>query len=70
MLKIWEKVLDKAGYICLIFMSLSKIYDTLNHDLLIVTLGAYGFETYALKYMKSNLINKKQRVRVNNTLSA
>ena len=61
MLEIWEKVLDKGGYICAIFLDLSKTYDTLNHDLLIVTLGAYGFEAYALKYIESYLINKKQR---------
>ena len=50
---IWTKVLDKAGYICAIFMDLSKAFDTLNHDLLIAKSGAYGFETDALRYIKS-----------------
>ena len=53
MLEIWKKVLDKGEYICAIFMDLSKAFDTLNHDLLIAKLGAYGFETDALRYMKS-----------------
>ena len=44
-----KKVLDKGGYICAIFMDLSMAYDSLNHDLLIVKLGAYGFETDALR---------------------
>ena len=69
MLEIWKKVLDKGGYICAIFMDLSKAFDTLNHDLLIAKLGAYGFETDALRYMKSYLKNRKQRVRVNKTFS-
>ena len=69
MLELWKKVLDKGGYICAIFMDLSKAFDTLNHDLLIAKLGAYGFETEALRYMKSYLTNRKQRVRVNKTFS-
>ena len=69
MLEIWKKVLDKGGYICAIFMDLSKAFDTLNHDLLIAKLGAYGFETDALRYIKSYLKNKKQRIRANKTFS-
>lgn len=53
MLEIWKNVLDKGGYICAIFIELSKAFDTLNHDLLMAKLGAYGFETEALRYMKS-----------------
>ena len=50
-------------------MDLSKAFDTLNHDLLIAKLGAYGFETETLRYMKSYLTNRKQRVRVNKTFN-
>ena len=50
-------------------MNLSKAFDTLNHDLLIAKLAVYGFETNALRYMKSYLPNRKQRVRVNKTFS-
>ena len=69
MLEVWKKVLDKGGYVCTIFMDLSKTFDTLNHDLLIAKLGAYGFETDTLRYFKSYLTNRKQRVRVNKTFS-
>ena len=50
-------------------MDLSKAFDALNHDLLIAKLGAYGLETDALRYMKSYLTNRKQRVRVNESFS-
>ena len=64
-----KKVLDKAGYICAIFMNLSKAFGTLNHNLLIAKLGAYGSKTDALRYMKRYLTNRKQRVRANKTFS-
>ena len=65
----WKKVLDKGGHIYAIFLELSKFFDTLNHNLLIAKLGTYGFQTDALRYMKSYLTNRKQRVRGNKTFS-
>ena len=58
-----KKALDKGGYICAIFMDLSKAFDTLNHKLLIAKLGAYKFDAKALYYIKSYLGYWKQRVR-------
>ena len=70
MLERWKKALDKGGYICAIFMDLSKAFDTLNHKLLIAKLGAYGFDTKALYYIKSYLANRKQTVCVNSNFSS
>ena len=47
-----------------------KAFDTLNHNLLIAKLGAYGFDTEALYYIKRYLDNKKQKVRVNSSVSS
>ena len=69
MLEKWKKTLDK-GYICEIVMNLSKAFDTLNHNLLIAKLGAYGFDTKALYYIKSYLDNRKERVRINSNFSS
>ena len=49
-------------------MDLPKAFDTLNHDLLTAKLRVYGFETNALRYVKSYITNIKQRVRVNRTV--
>ena len=59
-MEIWKKVLDQGEYIYAIFMDPSKAFDTLNHDLLIAKLGAHGFETDTLRYMKSYLMKSKE----------
>ena len=48
MLEMWKNTLDKGGYVSAIFMYLSKVFDTLNHNLLIAKLGSYGFESDSL----------------------
>ena len=59
-LDMWKKdILDQGGYTCAISMDLSKAFDTLNHDLLIVKLRAYGFEAESLRYMKRFLVNRE-----------
>ena len=58
-------MLDKGGYVCAMFMELSKTFDTIHHDLMIAELGAHGFSQDAFQYMRSYLTNRQQRVRVN-----
>ena len=45
-------------------MDLSNAFDTMDHDLLIAKLGAYGFQE-SLVFMKSYFTNRQQCVRVN-----
>ena len=48
---------------------LSKAFDSLNHELLIAKLNAYGFTLPALKLVHDYLSDRKQRTRVNNSYS-
>ena len=50
-------------------MDLSKAFDTLNHDLLIAKLHAYGFSEESLELTKSYLTNRRQRTKVNASFS-
>ena len=58
MLENFREALDKCNSDSAIFMDLSKAFDTLNHDLLIAKLEAYGLSAKYLSYIHSYL--KKQ----------
>ena len=66
----WKNILDKKGYGGAVLMELSKAFDTLNHDLLIAKLHAYGFTRESLKLIKSYLTNRWQRTKVNTNFSS
>ena len=57
MLEIWKNMLE--GFVCAMFMDLSKAFDTVPHDLMIVKLEAYGFSQDAVQYMRSYLTNRQ-----------
>ena len=69
MLELWKEGLDKGKSVGAIFMYLSKAFDTLNHDLFIAKLEAYGFSENSLNYIQIYLHNRLQRTNVNNNFS-
>ena len=43
MLEKWKKAVDNGEYVSALFLDLSKGFITINHDLLLAKLKAYGF---------------------------
>ena len=66
----WKKYRDNHGYSAAVLMDLSKAFDTINHDLLLAKLHAYGVSKNALKLMMSYLRNRYQRTKVNGEYSS
>ena len=51
-------------------MDLSKAFDTINHELLVAKLHAYGFDKNSLRVIFSYLTDRWQHVKINTTLSS
>ena len=58
LIETWKKVLDRNGYEDAVPMDLSKSSDTINYDLLLLRLHAYGFTNKSLRMIKSYLTNR------------
>ena len=66
----FKKALDKHGYAGVVITDLSKAFDTINHDLLLAKLHAYGFEKKALKLIYSYLNNRWHKTKINSSYSS
>ena len=60
----FKEALDKGYSVSGIFMELSKTFDTLNHELLIAKLEAYGFSAKSLSYIHSYLNKQLQKANI------
>ena len=69
MIEKWKESLDGKGFAGAILMDLSKAFDTINHELLIAKLEAYGFGDSALEIVHSYLSDRWQRTKVNTSFS-
>ena len=61
----WKSALNKGGNICALFMDFSKAFDTINHDLLLAKLKAYGFSINTLDLICSYLKYRRQTISTN-----
>ena len=64
-----KKIVDDGDVFGALFIDLSKAFDCVPHDLIIVKLEAYDFHIDASKLIHDYLSNRKQRVKINDAYS-
>ena len=64
----WYKALDRKQYVGIVFLDISKAFDTVNHDLL-VKLSQLGLSPSTVSWFKSYLSNRSQVTRVCDSFS-
>ena len=69
LLKNWQMSLDKSGFEGTVIMDLSKAYNCLPHELLLVKLSVYGFDECVIALIANYLSNRHQRVKIESTFS-
>ena len=60
-----KNTLDKRGFAGAVLKDLSKAFDTINHELLIAKLNAYGFSEPSLKLIYNYLKDRLQHIKIN-----
>ena len=58
MLDRWDVALDDRKYVIAIFLDLSKAFDTMDHELLLLKLTRYGFFSLSIHLIRSYLSNR------------
>ena len=66
----WKSILDKKAFSGAVLMDLSKAFDTINHELLIAKLDAYGFSKKSLELTLEYLSNPLQHVKITSKFSS
>ena len=60
-----KTAVDNGNVFAALLTDLSKVLESIPHDLIIANLAAYGFDVNALKLIHNYLSNREQRVKVN-----
>ncbi len=71
LLETWREALDNKQYVGIVMMDLSKAFDCLPHDLIIIRkMQCYIFGGGVCSLMRSYLTNHTQRVKIGSNYSA
>ena len=62
-----QEALNEHLYVVGIFLDLSKVYDIINHNILLNKLDSYGVRGSSSMWFKSYLTNRTQFVEVSRT---
>ena len=68
MIETWTTKENMGHKVGVIYMDLSKAFDSLNHELLITKLKFYGLDQHVVEFFRSYLSNRYQCCKINNTL--
>ncbi len=61
--------IDNGSPCAVLYLDLSKAFDTVDHDILCTKLRHYGFKMSAVSWVESYLCNRSQQTKVDNVLS-
>ena len=64
-----RRLLDEGNYVFGVFIDLSKAFDTVDHEILLLRLNYYGIRGHANDFFRSYLTNRRQFVIVNGVKS-
>ena len=64
-----QKIRDNKGVSEAVFTDPSKAFDCISHELLIVKLNVYGFDTKSLNFILAYFTNRKQKIRIGSSFS-
>ena len=69
MIESWKAKLNNGSKVGVIIMYLSKAFDSLNYDLLLVKLEVYDLDNTAVSFMRSYPTNRLQHCKISNSFS-
>ena len=63
MTKSWNGSLDEGNKVAVILIHLSKVFNRLDHDIILAHVYSYGFGINSLTFIRGYLISHKKKVK-------